>query len=431
MHRQKELSTCHWPLAGLAAAILIALACDSSFGIDDWPHWRGAQRNDISSETGLLKSWPASGPPKVWTNSEVGLGYAGISVVGNRLYTLGTEESEGEFAVCLDATTGKQIWRTSFASIDLNRGGSTRRWGDGSRSTPTVDGNRVYVMGASGVLACLESSSGQLVWKKAMSEFGGSVPAWGYSESPLVDGPHVVCTPGGNRGAMVALNKMTGEKVWQSSAVKDKAHYSSILPMELDGKLQYVQLLVSQVVGVAPNSGELLWSVPWEGRIAVIPSPVNADGQVYVTSGYGTGAMLVCVKNNNAKRVWYEKQSMQNHHGGVVFVDGHVYGFSDVRKSFTCQNAKTGKVIWRDKAVKKGAVMYADGLFYHIEERGGKVLLIKATPAGMKVISSFVLDPLSKRRSPYGGVWVHPVIANGKLYLRDQEFLSCFDVSAK
>jgi outer membrane protein assembly factor BamB len=264
-----------------------------------------------------------------------------------------------------------------------------------------------------------------------MADFGGSVPAWGYSESPLVDGDQVVCTPGGKRGAILALDKMTGKKIWQTAGVNDKAHYSSILPMKIGGSKQYVQLLVKQVVGINPKSGKLMWSVPWNGSTAVIPSPVNVDGKVYVTSGYNAGSMLVNIRRNKAKQAWYEN-GMQNHHGGVVLVGDHLYGSTDKnRGAFACQDAKTGEIIWREKKIKKGSLIYADGLFYHVQKSGGKVLLLDATPNGLNVVSEFVLEPQSERRNRQGAIWVHPVIANGKLYLRDQDILSCYDSSGK
>lgn len=408
--------------------VLATTTCVSA--MDDWPHWRGPNWNDQSSETDLLETWPEGGPKQVWTNKSAGMGYAGFSVVGDKLFTMGLEENS-EFALCLDALTGKEIWRTEIGQRYRNA------WGDGPRSTPSVDGERVYFMGASGDLACIDVTDGKKVWAIKMQDFGGRIPQWGYAESPLVDGKLVVCTPGGPDTTIVAVDKETGKAAWKSEPITveledgsqskpPSAHYSSVLPIEIDGKRQYVQLLVSAVVGLDGETGKTLWQVPFLGRTAVIPSPIFDNNRVYVTAGYGIGSKQIKLENGKSIEEWYTK-AMQNHHGSVVKLGDHYYGSSD--KAFVCQSAKDGSMVWADRSVRKGALTYADGLFYHLQESDGKVRLLKASAEGkIEVRGTFQLEPLSTQRSPRGMIWVHPVVANGKLYLRDQEIIHCYDI---
>jgi len=397
---------------------------------DDWPHWRGPDRNDQSSEKGLLKKWPAAGPKQIWLFKNAGLGYAGFSIVGEQLFTMGLEDNL-EFALCLNAKTGQELWRTPVVDRAFKN-----NWGDGPRSTPSVDGDFVYNMFADGTLVCLNKTDGAIVWKVEMQDFGGKTPNWGYAESPLVDGDQVVCTPGGKQGTILALNKRTGEKIWQSVPVtKDmegeqsaaaQAHYASLLPIEFDGVRQYVQLTEIAVIGVAAADGKLLWQIDWPGRVAVIPSPIFSDGKVYVTSGYNVGSKLIELgTGNSATELWYQK-AMQNHHGGVVQIGDYFYGSSD--KAFVCQDRESGEMKWAERRIKKGALAYADGLFYHVQEDDGQVLLFSADETRAIAKGAFTLTPQTERRDPKGRIWVHPVISNGKLYLRDQEIIYCYDI---
>ena len=414
---------------GLVASCLllfVSLSIASSVAqADDWPHWRGVNRDDMSTESGLLKEWPKGGPKEAWLNKDSGLGYSGFAIVDGKLFTMGLED-EREFALCLNADTGKELWRSPIGERYQNG------WGDGPRSTPSVDGDRVYCMSAKGSLVCLKTD-GSSIWEVKMEDFGGSIPKWGYAESPLVDGDQVVCTPGGKQGTMLALNKMTGKKVWQTKPVSSEgktaaAHYSSILPVDLNGRRQYIQLLVLAAIGVDAESGEVLWQSNWPGRIAVIPSPIYRDGEVFVTSGYSVGGKLIKVaEDNSVEDVWFTK-TIQNHHGGVIQLGDYFYGSSG-KKGFTCLNRADGEMVWNERKIKKGCVAYADGLFYYLQESDGKVLLIDADEEKPNVISQFTLSPQTKRRNARGKIWVHPVIANGKLYLRDQEIIYCFEIS--
>ena len=407
------------------AVILCSIAFHSTTHAEDWLQWRGPSRADRSPETGLLKSWPEAGPKQLWVNDKAGFGYSGFSIQGDKLYTLGLE-GDSCFGLCLNADTGKEIWRKKIGEKFENR------WGDGPRSTPTIDGKNIYILTAGGTLACVNAANGKEVWSRQMSEFGGKVPFWGYSESPLVDGKLVLCTPGGDDGSIVALNKSNGKLIWQTKDLTTKAHYSSIIAADWGGKHQYIQLLMDQVVGIDSADGSVLWTSPWEGKTAVIPTPIFKDGTVYVTSGYKVGSKAVQLDDQNqATEKWFQIE-MQNHHGGVILVDDHVYGYSD-RAGWSCQNLATGELAWNQnkREIRKGAISYADGLFYHLQENDGQVILIKATPEGFEEISRFTLDPQTEQRSPQGKIWVHPVICNGKLYLRDQEFIHCYDLKSK
>ncbi|HLQ44515.1 MAG TPA: PQQ-binding-like beta-propeller repeat protein [Planctomycetaceae bacterium] len=395
------------------------------FGADvSWPQWRGPDRNDVSTETGLLKEWPPSGPQQLWVNKDVGLGYSGVAIVGGKLFTMGAR-ADTEFLFCLDVNDGSELWAARLGTR-LDNG-----WGDGPRGTPFVDGDTVYAMGGQGTLVCATVADGEVRWRKTMSEFGGKKPGWGYCESVLVDGPKVVCTPGGGQGAIVAFNKIDGEVIWQSHEFTEKAAYSSVVPVEWNGQRQYVQLFQDSLVGIAADNGKLLWRTDWPGKTAVIPTPIYHEGHVFITSGYGVGCKLVKLGDANKVEDIYFNKNMKNHHGGVVLVGDHLYGHWD-GGGWMCLDFKTGEVVWNEKsALGKGCLTCVDGLLYCVDERDGTVALVEASPAGWKEHGRFKLEPQTTRRSPKGRIWTHPVVCNGKLFLRDQELLSCYDVKAK
>ncbi len=408
-------------------AVFLALAFVSTSLVADqadWPQWRGMNRDDLSSESGLLQSWPEEGPPRAWLFENCGLGYAGPAVVGDRLYILGTRDGQ-EQLFCLNATSGNEVWSTPIGQIYENS------WGDGPRSTPTVVDDLVYAMGAQGNLVCVHRGDGSVVWKKSMQDLSGEIPTWGYAESPLVWNELVFCTPGGTNGTIAALDRMTGKKVWQTSELTDLAHYSSIVLMDHSTGKIGVQLLEKQVVGFRIDDGKLLWSSPWPGSVAVIPTPIVRGNQVYITSGYGAGCQLLSVADDYSVTSEYDNKVMGNHHGGVVLLGDHLYGHSD-KKGWTCQDFATGKKVWQERQVLgKGAIAYADNHFFCLSEDEGEVVLIAATPEAWKEQGRFTLSPQTELRKPRGKIWVHPVIADGRLYLRDQEYVYCYDVRAK
>ncbi|MGI9456213.1 MAG: YdjY domain-containing protein [Aeoliella sp.] len=390
----------------------------------DWPQWLGPQRNGLTEETGLLKEWPSKGPRQMWLSREIGLGYAGPAIAGGTLFIMGTR-GEASYLFALNADTGSELWAVEMGSI-LKNG-----WGDGPRSTPTVDGDRVYALAAGGVLVCCNTASGAELWRVTMQDLGGGVPTWGYAESPLVDGDLLLCTPGGSKGAIAALDKMTGNVRWQSAEVTDGAHYSSIVKGAAGGKSQYIQLLAKRAIGLNPADGRLLWESPFPGSTAVIPTPIYRDNKVYLTAGYGAGSQLLDLGDDGQTVTQpFNNKVMKNQHGGVILIGDHLYGHSD-GVGWVCQDWNTGEKVWNNKRdLGKGAIGYADGMLYCISEKEGEVVLIEATPEEWREQGRFTLSPQTEQRSPRGRIWVHPVIVNGKLYLRDQELLFCFDVKA-
>lgn len=401
---------------------LLSLA--ASVQAADWPTFRGADRSDIARETGLLKQWPASGPKQLWLYQDAGLGYAGHAIVGGTLYTLGAHDA-AESVIALDVATGKKKWSTEVGAL------LTNGWGDGPRSSPTVDGDKVYAMSGKGTLVCLSAADGKELWKVTMESLGGKVPGWGYCESPLVDGNLVVCTPGGSQGTLAAFDKTTGAKVWQSAEWTDPAQYASIIAVTHNGARQLIQLTMQSIAAVNAADGKLLWKTEFPGKTAVIPTPIFQDGQVFVAAGYGVGCKSVKIGANNAVEELYASTDMINHHGGVVLVDGHLYGYSD-KAGWSCLDFKTGAVKWTErKALGKGAIHAADGKLYLLEEKTGTVVLIDASPEGWKEHGRFTLQPQTTQRNPKGMIWTHPVVSGGKLFLRDQELLFCFDLTGQ
>jgi outer membrane protein assembly factor BamB len=412
----------HFCTLTAAITLFVASIFAASF---DWPQWRGPDRTGISRETGLLKSWPAGGPTLAWKAAGLGGGYSTPSVANGRVFGSGYR-GEDEFVWALNEKDGKEIWSVRTTAAERRVG-----YGEGPRATPTTDGELLYTLSAGGNLVCLETASGKERWHKDFkSEFGGRMMSgWGFSESPLVDGDKVVCTPGGSKGTVVALDKKTGAVLWQSHEFTDRAAYASLMIAEIGGVRQYIQLTDQHVAGIAANDGKLLWRATRRGNTAVIPTPIYHDNHVFVTSGYGIGCNLFKISPEGsafkAEEV-YANKDMVNHHGGVVLVGEHLYGHSD-SKGWVCMEFKTGKVVWSNRGVGKGSVSFADGMLYtRSEGRQGTVALVEATPNGYQEKGRFNQPDRSTQNS-----WPHPVIANGKLYLRDQNLLLCYDVKQK
>ncbi|MGO8751494.1 MAG: PQQ-binding-like beta-propeller repeat protein [Thermoguttaceae bacterium] len=391
----------------------------------DWPQWRGPNGDGHSADTGLLKQWPKDGPRLVWKATGLGLGYATVSVVGDRVFTMG-DQGENNYLIALGRSDGQTLWTTKVGKA------GAPGWGGfaGPRCSPTVDGDLVFAVGQYGEVCCANSATGKEIWRKDYAkDFGGQLPEWGYSGMPLVDGDRVILAPGGKRGDLVALKKDTGELIWQSKDFKDSIHYASPIVAEIDGVRQYIQLTDASVAGVAAADGRLLWRAPRKGQTAVVPTPIYHDGCVYVTSGYGAGCNLFKISSDagkfSAEQV-YANKLMTNHHGGAVLVGEYVYGYSD-NKGWTCQDFKTGKAVWQSKHLGKGSLVYADGMLYLRAEAGtGAVALIEATPKAYREKSRFDQPDRSDKNS-----WPHPVVTGGRLYLRDQDVLLCYDVKGK
>lgn len=415
----------HRRLNFLAALGFVSLLAGAR--ADDWPQWRGPKRDGCSAETGLLKAWPAEGPALAWKSTGLGAGYGTVTIVGSRGYVQGDKDGQSSL-LALNLADGKVVW-----SAPLGKAGAVG-WGGfaGPRCTPSVDGDLVFAVGQFGEIGCFEAATGKPVWKKDYAaDFGGKSPEWGFAASPLVDGDNVVFCPGGENGNVVALKKKTGDLVWRSKDFSDKHHYASLIPVELGGVRQYLQLTEQSLAGIAARDGALLWKTARRGATAVIPDPIYCDGQVYVTSGYGIGCNLFKLTSADGKfaaeQVWANKV-MVNQHGGVVRVGPQIYGYSD-SKGWTCQDLKTGEALWQEKAkLGKGSIVYADGRLVLREENKGKgvVALIEASSAGYEEKGRFTPPDQSGKDN-----WPHPVIANGKLYLRDQDVLLCYDVKPR
>lgn len=401
----------------------------------DWPQWRGPDHNDISKETGLLKTWPKQGPKLLWTYRNAGVGYSSPAVVGNTLYALGGFDNK-EHIYALDVNKGEKLWSTPFGA-KLENG-----WGDGPRSTPTVDGNLVFALGGNGDLACVDRTAGKLVWQKSMKgDFGGKLMSgWGYSESPLVDGDQVVCTPGGDDGSVVALDKKTGETLWRTKDLKDAAAYSSLVPAIISGVRQYVIMTGQHVAGIGAKDGKTLWIQNHSSAVAAIPTPIIKDNFVFVTSAYKAGCALYKIVADGtdftATEVYADKglKAMHNHHGGVVLVDNCLYGYSGTNdpkpRQWVCLDFKKGNLIWSDDTFEKGSVTFADGHLYLYGQDTGGVVLLKASPQGWKEDGRFKIPEETKIKRKQGHIWTHPVVANGRLYLRDEDLIFCYDIKA-
>jgi outer membrane protein assembly factor BamB len=417
---------CLLSLVFLAVAV-VAAERESSAGRYDWPQWRGQKRDGTSAETGLLKDWPDKGPRLVWTAKGLGDGYSSVSVAAGHIYTMGDRkdrqstrsEVEG-YVICLDERTGKELWATRVS----------KRYSDGGpRSTPTVDGDRVYALSPLGDLVCLDAATGREHWHKSLpDDFRGQVGGWHYSESPLIDGDKLVCTPGGKEATLVALDKKTGDTIWKAKVPQgDAAAYSSIIVADVDGQREYIQFLGRGLVGVAATDGEFLWRYdrPANG-VANCSTPVYDHDRVFAASAYSTGGGLARLTRNGnaikAEQVYFTKD-MQNHHGGMVLVNGYLYGSNEGH--LCCLDFATGKTKWQNARPGKGSIAYADGRLYYRAENG-PVTLVEANPHEYKEHGRFDTPEHGN-----GNAWPHPVIANGKLYLRHADLLFCYDVKRR
>ncbi len=393
-------------------ALLFGQVAAQSAG--DWPQWRGANRDGISKETGLLKQWPADGPSLLWKATGAGGGYSSFSVANNRLYTMGLRGNR-EFVVAFDVTNGKEVWATAH-------GGAFRNdRGDGPRGTPTIDGDRLYALGGNGDLSALETRTGRIVWTmNVLEKFGGSNITWGISESPLVIGDKVLVNAGGPGASIVALNKKDGTVVWKSQS--DRAGYSSAVPVQIGNTTQVVFFTHTRAVGLDPKDGKLLWEYGRAANnVANAATPIVRGNRVFISSDYGTGAGLVEVSASGAKEVYFTKD-MRNHHSSSILIGDHLYGFSG--GILTAMKFDTGEVAWKDRSVGKGSIVFADGHLYALSENG-VVGLVEATPTGYVEKGRFRIQQDSLP------TWAHPVVAGGRLFIRDQDTIYAYDVKAK
>jgi outer membrane protein assembly factor BamB len=435
----------------VAAGVLMVVACSSMAA--DWPQWRGPNRDGKSADTGLLKQWPQDGPQLAWRVDKLGGGYSAPAIAAGRIFGM-SNRGDKEVVWALSEKDGSEIWITPLGPAFQQQASQGK---EGPACTPTVDGERLYVEGLAGTVACLQVKDGKIVWQRSLTEdFGGRRPMWSYRESPLVDGDKVIVTPGGADAIMVALNKMNGETVWKARMPDSPAGnsgapggfgggrggpgggagaaYVSPIVVDFDGQRQYVQLTARALVGVAASDGKFLWRYDKPANRMGIncSTPLFHDGMVFASSAYGAGGGLVKLSKDadgviKAEEV-YATTDMQNHHGGVILLDGYLYGATGGNEggALACLDFKTGKVLWDQRETvgrrAKGSLALADGLLYYRME-DGTIVLIEPNPKQYTERSRFQQPDRSELPA-----WPHPVIANGKLYVRDQDLLLCYAI---
>jgi outer membrane protein assembly factor BamB len=416
------------PTRLFVAAMAAVLATASAGVAADWPQWQGPNRDAASAETGLLKAWPEGGPPLLWKMEGLGTGLSSLAVVGNTAYTMG-DLNDAACVIAIDLTTRKVLWT---AKVGRTWPGGPQ--GPGEHCTPTVDGDRLYVTAVQGDLAAL-TTAGQIVWSKNfIRDFGSKNIQWGFSESPLIDGDKLICTPGAKDAMIVAFNKKTGDVVWKT-AIDDGVQYGSIVVSEACGIRQYVANLEKSFVGLEAKSGKVLWrSEAAHKGSGNIPTPVVRGDFVFGANGYGAGAVLLKLVADGPGGVKAEEikvfdaATYENHHGGTVLVGDYLYGGCGHMKGVpTCIDFRTGEVKWKKEPQPgKGslAALAADGCVY-LRMESGEVILIAASPDGYKELGRFTPPVV------HTPAWSHPVISGGRLYLRDQDTLMCYDVKSK
>jgi outer membrane protein assembly factor BamB len=423
------------PVRTGALPLLGSLAIGLVAGATDWPTFRGADRTAVAPDTDLLKAWPDGGPPLVWDGTGAGRGYASVAIVGDRMFTLGDGLSAApdadEYLSCFDRAGGKRLWITKTGAP----------WTDGqpawqsSRSTPTVDGDMVYVITPHGKLLACDTKTGREKFSVDLKQqFGGSKgDSWGYSESVLIDGNRLVCTPGGEKATMVALDKKTGRLLWSCPMQGDRgAGHASIVISNVGRRKVYIQTTAAGAFAVDAESGRFYWAYPIEKTTAVIPTPIVRDDLVYIVAGYKRGgALLRQVPGTDGsikvEEVFALKPELANKHGGVVLIGDHLYGCADDQPILICAELATGNVVWKERGSGKNsaAIVAADGHLY-VQYQDGTLSLVKADPSGYQEVSSFQIPGSGDRPS-----WAHPVILDGRLYVREQDHILCYDIRAR
>ena len=381
----------------------------------DWPQWRGPNRDGISSETGLLAAWPSGGPRLVWRATGLGEGYASLAVARGRLYTQGQRGSQ-QFVMAFDVKTGSKLWETATSTRSFRESR-----GNGPRGTPTVDGDRLYAMAADGTLASLDAATGKIIWSQNVAQkYGGPMIPWAFSESPLVDGDRLIVMPGGPGASLVSLNKIDGTLQWKTGS--DEAGYSSAVVTDVEGVRQVIALSGASAFGVRVDNGQPLWRYARVSNgTANIATPIVRDGHVFLSTDYGTGAALLKLGARGASEVYFTRE-MMNHYSTSVLVGDVLYGFSN--SILTAMRFRTGDVLWRHRSVGKGSLIVADKFLYVLGE-DGILGLVEARPDQYREVSRFEIP------SGQFPMWAPPAIADGRLYVREQDRLMCFDISAR
>ena len=412
----------------------VVCLCAASVAAADWPQWRGPDRSGVSRETGLLKQWPAGGPKLLWRVNDLGDGYSTPVVVGSRVYMMSNRGLDNEYVQAISAVDGKVLWTTRVGNVgNPDQNPSYPK----ARSTPTIDGDALYTLGSDGDLACVETKTGKIRWTKNLrKEFGGQPGEWAYAESPLVDGDMVVVTPGGPTATLAALNKKTGAVIWKSAVPGgDPAGYASAIIVQAAGRKQYVQLLSKGLVGVDAKTGQFLWRY---ADVAKGPAqyftPV-ARGEFVYGGALGIGGGTVHLKPNGegvvAEQVYFAR-GLPNGPGGAVLVGDHLFG-TEVGQKLVAVDFTTGKVKWQQDNFGWASVAAADGMLYlHLID--GTFVLVEASPEGYREKGRFMpaTPPKHAKNGEFAeGAFAYPVIANGRLYIRDLDTLWAYDIKAK
>jgi outer membrane protein assembly factor BamB len=410
----------------LAGMLLLAYPFPLSIWADDWPGWRGPDRTGVSAEKGLLSTWPKEGPNLLWSITGLGGGYASPAVVGGRIFVMGSKDGD-EYVRALSVQNGKPLWAVKIGKVGKNTGPNY----PGPRATPTIQGGRLWTLGSDGDLVCLQTEDGKLVWRKHLQrDFKGVRDTWAYCESPLIDGGLLICTPGGPDATMLALAKDTGKLVWKTAKEDaNTAGYASPIIAHAGKRKLYVQFIVSGVIGVDAHTGKLLFSYRRNvGSVSAV-TPIYHDGHVFATAGgldrAGGDALLKLVETDSgalAKEVYLHRELM-TFHGGVVRLGEYLYGTS--KGGLICLAFRTGKVKWRHRSIGQGSLLAAAGRLY-LRGTQGQMALVEASPEGYHE-KGRLKQP---KRTRYA-TFAHPVVANGRLYLRDDDLLCCYDIAEK
>lgn len=388
--------------------------------------WRGVGRTGVySNETNLLKQWPENGPELLWYADSLPKGYSSVATANGKVYITGLVENMDVLIAFNES--GKKLWETPYGRV----------W-DGSyehsRSTPTIEGDKIYLSSGIGDVSCIDANTGEILWKvNAVDKFSGYAGKFGYSESLLVLDNKVFFTPCGNQTTMIALNKNNGEKVWTSISLKDRASYASPRIIQKEGKLQIIQYTENYLFAVNPENGSIIWKFNFgeyaggrNKRNNQTNTPLFYNDGIYITSGYDHKSVMLSLNNDwtNVSVKWVDS-ILDNHHGGVVQIDGYIYGanwFHNRMGNWTCLNWETGKEMYSTEWENKGSIIAADGMLYCFEEKNGNLGIAPINPEEFKIVSSIKL-PYGK--GPY---WAHPAISNGKLYMRSATALMVYNI---
>jgi outer membrane protein assembly factor BamB len=425
-------------------SLVVLLLCSTAAAADSWTIFHGPHRDNVSPETGLLKSWKEEGPPLLWTAKTIGNtdfpGYSSVTIADGRIFTSGNFQSEQEAKArvfALDEKTGKEIWHYDNGSAWMDKGKFP-----GERSSPTIDGDRVYVFSAVGRLACLEAATGKEIWARNLrEEYNATLPEWAYAESPFIDGNKVVIWIGGEKAAVVALDKMTGKTIWETPSTGQRGNYASMTAFSRQGFQVYVNMNQAGVLAVNGKTGEKLYDIPHKTEWDVMATTPyifeDQDGyKLFIMSGYGTGAKLFQaekIAGVSATEIWAKKE-FDNMHGGVVIKDGYAYcatHYYKRQRNWSCIKIADGTTMWENPGVGMGALTCADGMLYCMAERDGTVALVKASPEKYEEMGRFTLPNEGDDKEDDGKFWAHPVVCNKKLYLRHHNFLYCYDIEEK